>query len=50
MNPANEKVTGYYKTEVQSGLKNNFLANCELQKPVSKPYVVILLRSADSDF
>lgn len=35
VNPACEKVTGYYKTEVQSGLKNNFLSNCELPKPDS---------------
>lgn len=35
VNPAYEKITGYWRTEVSSGASNNFLSNCDLPKPDS---------------
>ena len=42
MNPAYEKVTGYWRSEIVGNQKNNILSNCQVPSPVS---IVVLIPS-----
>ena len=37
VNPAYEKVTGYWRSEIVGNQKNNILSNCQVPSPVNNP-------------
>jgi len=48
VNPAYEKVTGYWRSEVVGNTKNNILSNCEIPKPESHEAISKLLSKGKS--